>query len=439
MVQTLVQLKRGELNGCTSLKLSADLETFPIEILDLADTLEYLDLSANRLSELPPDFGKLRKLKVFFCSNNAFTIYPEVLADCPLLDIVGFKANCIEHIPDLAIGSHLRWLILTNNRIAGLPASIGNCYRLEKLMLAGNRLTELPDELQHCKALALLRLSANKIEYLPAWLFNLPVLSWLAFSGNPCCRPSISGTGATFIAYDSLKIQDKLGEGASGTIYRASSDGMLQDVAVKVFKGDVTSDGYPEDEMHSSIEAGDHEALVKIIGQTNDSSESKTGLVMELIPQHYTNLGNPPSLNTCSRDVFDSDKRLSAWQIMNILTAISSVANHLHQKGIMHGDLYAHNMLIDADGKTLFGDFGAATRYERNHSDFSHAMERIEVSAFGHLVDDLLSLYASVEQNTFYSALRALEKSCHLTDVGRRPGFEQIKSVLVEIKSQNLI
>lgn len=438
-MQTLEQLKRGELNGCTSLKLSAEIETFPMEILDLADTLEYLDLSANRLSELPADFSKLQKLKVFFCSNNEFTIYPEVLSDCSLLDIVGFKANHIGHVGDRAIGKNLRWLILTNNMISALPASIGDCYRLEKLMLAGNRLTALPEELQHCRSLALLRLSANKIEILPDWLLSLPKLSWLAFSGNPCSRTPNSEIEAPLISYDRLKIRNKLGEGASGTIYRALSEEMLQDVAVKVFKGDVTSDGFPEDEMHSSIEAGDHEALVKIIGKTNDSSESKTGLVMELIPQHYINLGNPPSLKTCTRDVFEPDTQLSALQVINILTSISSVANHLHQKGIMHGDLYAHNMLIDEDGKTLFGDFGAATRYERDHSTFSNAMERIEVSAFGYLVDDLLSLYASAEQDTFYSALRALEESCHLPDVGDRPGFEEIESILAEIKSQNLI
>lgn len=439
MVQTLAQLKRGELNGCTSLKLSADLKTFPIEILNLADTLEYLDLSANGLSELPPDFGKLQKLKVFFCSNNEFTIYPEVLADCPLLDIVGFKANRIEYIAEHAIGNHLRWLILTNNKIADLPAAIGNCHRLQKLMLAGNRLTLLPDALQHCKALALLRLSANRIEVLPAWLFSLPKLSWLAFSGNPCSRTPDSEIETPLISYDSLEIQDKLGEGASGTIYRASRDGMLQDVAVKVFKGDVTSDGFPEDEMNSSIEAGDHDTLVKIIGKTVDSDGAKAGLVMELIPGHYINLGNPPSLKTCTRDVFNADIQLSDLQIINILTSISSVAYHLHQKGIMHGDLYAHNMLIDEHGKTLFGDFGAATRYEQDHSAFSNAMERIEVSAFGYLVDDLLSIYTSKDQDTFYHALTALKESCHLADVSSRPNFKQIESILADIKRQNLI
>ena len=434
-MQTIKELESGELKGCTSLKLSERLTDFPVEIFTLADTLEYLDLSSNKLSVLPEDFAKLKKLKVFFCSDNEFTSYPQVLAECPLLEIVGFKANRIHDIPEDAISPNLRWLILTNNRVSALPKSIGKCYRLEKLMLAGNRLATLPDELQYCRSLALLRLSANQIETLPEWLFTMPKLSWLAFSGNPCGRNSVSEIEAPVIAYESLQIKDRLGEGASGTIYRASRDGMMQDVAVKVFKGNVTSDGYPEDEMNSSLEAGEHDTLVKILGVTDNIVESKTGLVMELIPKHYVNLGNPPSLKTCTRDVFDPKVSYSAKQILNILTSISSVANHLHERGIMHGDLYAHNMLIDDEGNTLFGDFGAATMYERELLTDTYSLERIEVSAFGYLVDDLLSLYHVSKNDDFSTALTSLKTLCLSPISNSRPNFEEIESILAKIKS----
>ena len=429
-MNTLKELKCGELKGITSLKLAEGLTEFPDEIFTLAETLTYLDLSSNKLSSLPADFGRLKNLKVFFCSNNEFTIYPKVLADCPLLDIVGFKANQIQEIAEDALGFNLRWLILTNNLVSALPKSIGQCSRLEKLMLAGNQLTSLPDELQFCSTLGLLRLSANQIETLPDWLLKMPKLSWLAFSGNPCSRNAVAETEAPVIAYDTLEIKDKLGEGASGTIYRASRDGMLQDVAVKVFKGEVTSDGYPEDELLSSIEAGEHDTLVKILGKTDDFVQSKTGLVMELIPKHYTNLGNPPSLKTCTRDVFDPAIQLSAQQIKNILKSIASVANHLHEKGIMHGDLYAHNMLIDDDGNTLFGDFGAATMYDRDHLTDAYAFEKIEVSAYGYLIDDLLSLYPLGESNHFSARLISLKEACLLADPQSRPNFEEIESIL---------
>src|SRR5687767_1319782 len=91
-MQTLEQLLNGDLKGSTRLKLSCGLKEFPLEILDLADTLEILDLSGNRLSALPPEFASLRKLKIAFFSDNNFIEFPAVLGQCLALEMIGFKA-----------------------------------------------------------------------------------------------------------------------------------------------------------------------------------------------------------------------------------------------------------------------------------------------------------------------------------------------------------
>ncbi len=69
-MHTLDDLRAGRLRGITRLNLCQDLIDFPREIFDLADSLEVLDLSGNRLSELPEDLYRLTRLKVLFCSNN---------------------------------------------------------------------------------------------------------------------------------------------------------------------------------------------------------------------------------------------------------------------------------------------------------------------------------------------------------------------------------
>src|SRR5687767_9430486 len=115
-MHTLEQLQAGALAGAKRIKLACGLTAFPREILDLADTLEVLDLSGNRLTCLPDDFGRLKHLKVAFFSDNDFTVFPPVLAVCPDLDMIGFKANRISYIPDEALSPRLRWLILTDNR-----------------------------------------------------------------------------------------------------------------------------------------------------------------------------------------------------------------------------------------------------------------------------------------------------------------------------------
>lgn len=421
-MHTLTQLRSGILNGITSLKLSERLTTFPEEIFELADTLEILDLSSNNLSSLPANFSRLKKLRILFCSNNLFTVLPEVLADCPLLEMVGFKANQIKVIPPRALNPNLRWLILTDNRIEELPATIGGCIRMQKLMLAGNRLTSLPTALQNCTNLALLRISANNLVSFPSWLLSMPKLAWFAFSGNPCCMTPRPQTIPT-VHWSQLKMQQVLGEGASGNIYEAelTHGPHSSTVAVKVFKGTVTSDGLPEDEMKSFMAAGNHSCLTTLLGEITDHPEGKKGLVMKLIPKNFINLGMPPTFETCTRDVFKKDFHLTETQILCIATSIAALAQHLHDKGIMHGDLYAHNILIDDQAEVLMGDFGAASFYDKRRSP---SLELLEVAAYGYLLDDLLSL--NTQPSDITNKLATLRDECIQEKVVSRPTFQSI-------------
>src|SRR5690606_34391903 len=166
-MHTLDQLRRGELKGITRLDLRAEISHFPDEIFSLADSLEVLNLSGNRLSHLPADLPRLRKLRILFCSDNEFTQVPEVLGQLPQLEMIGFKANAISHLPASALPHGLRWLILTDNQLTELPDELGHCTQLQKLMLAGNQLRSLPASLADCHRLELLRLSANRFEQLP--------------------------------------------------------------------------------------------------------------------------------------------------------------------------------------------------------------------------------------------------------------------------------
>ncbi|MGN7987581.1 leucine-rich repeat-containing protein kinase family protein [Pedobacter sp. 22226] len=429
-MQSLLALQNGELNGSVSLKLSENLSEFPKEIFGLADTLEVLDLSFNKLSALPEDFGRLKKLKIFFCSENLFTVLPEVLADCPLLDIVGFKSNQIKTVPSKSINPNLRWLILTNNNITELPEEIGLCKQMQKLMLSGNRLSALPEELANCRNLALLRIAANKLHELPQWITEMPKLSWIAFSGNNFSKTPAVET-LSLINWHDLEISHLLGEGASGVISKANRNigDETSEVAVKIFKGDVTSDGLPEDEMTAYIAAGYHPGLVNLIGQIAHHPEDKKGLVMDLIPHHFYNLGHPPSLESCTRDVFPADRKLSEKQIVSIAKTIASLAAQLHEAGIMHGDLYAHNTLIDEEGSTLFGDFGAASFYDKTAQP-AMALERIEVSAYGYLLDDLLSLKDDEVNEEVYATISKLRDACLDTLPLNRPGFKDLVEAL---------
>lgn len=283
-MHTLEQLLSGQLSGSRALQLACGLNEFPRAIFELADTLEVLDLSGNQLSSLPDDLPRLHKLRILFASDNHFTDLPAVLGRCPQLEMIGFKANRIRQVPDTALPTPLRWLILTDNQLESLPASIGQCRRLQKLMLAGNRLNTLPDTLAQCQELELLRLAANQLTTLPMWLTQLPRMSWLAYAGNPFCHAQETqarqNSPINSMAWDQLQLGPVLGQGASGVIYRATH---LQGahpahstaVAVKLFKGQVTSDGLPLSEMAACIHAGTHPhlipAIAKVTGHPSDA------------------------------------------------------------------------------------------------------------------------------------------------------------------------
>ncbi|MBE1276531.1 leucine-rich repeat-containing protein kinase family protein [Enterovibrio baiacu] len=401
-MHSLSQLRAGELVGVTRLTLSENLTEFPLEILSLADSLEILDLSNNQLSSLPDDIAQLHRLKIFFASNNRFDTMPEVLGNCPELEMIGFKANQIVHVPENALPPKLRWLILTDNRIETLPDSLGLRPRMQKLALAGNRLTSLPQTMRHLENLELLRISANQLTECPNQLLDLPKLAWFAFAGNPFCRTDISIDSVPHVASSRFSLQNVLGQGASGVISKAvwneAQQDFQNDIAVKVFKGEVTSDGYPQDELNACLKVGNHPNLVQSLAQVNEPGF--LALIMNLIPSHYKNLGLPPNFDTCTRDTFPAGFTLTIEHINTIVKQMRDVFEHLHANQVCHGDLYAHNTLYDEDANIIFGDFGAASMYHMLSDEQQAKIKQIEQRALDFFIDDLLSVCAEEDRDS---------------------------------------
>lgn len=194
-----------------------------------------------------------------------------------------------------------------------------------------------------------------------------------------------------------------LGQGAGGVTRKVLWKG--QPVAVKTFSGDLTSDGLPQDERAISVAVSslDHgrgptssSCLISMVGQTPGGA-----LIMEFL-QGYTALAGPPSFETCSRDVYPRQQFLSWDNVWTIATGLLQVLVQLHALGVCHGDFYGHNILITSedvsstssnDTTTTFrvklSDFGAAFFYDPT-SDSAEDIERVEVRAFGVLVEELL-------------------------------------------------
>jgi hypothetical protein len=294
-------------------------------------------------------------------------------------------------------------------------------------MLAGNRLSSLPESLAACHRLELVRISANGFRQIPHWLLKMPALAWLAFAGNPL-NDIHTQNPIQQIPWQQLTLQQVLGEGASGVIQQGrwvDDDGAGHDVAVKLYKGELTSDGSPLNEMAACIAAGQHPNLIPVEGQILGHPQQARGLVMQLISPTYVTLARPPSLESCTRDIYDGT-RMDLATVRRVAAGIAAACRHLHARGINHGDLYAHNILWKETGDSLLGDFGAAAFYP--DQDTGQMLESVEVRAFGILMAELLACCDASESDA--AALQALQARCVQHDVMQRPGFAEIVQTL---------
>ncbi|GJE54228.1 MULTISPECIES: leucine-rich repeat-containing protein kinase family protein [Methylobacterium] len=422
---TLTALRRGDLAGVRELRLPGCLDEFPQEIFGLADSLEVLDLSGGTLTRLPDDIGRLRNLRVLFCSGNRFDRMPPALGDCAALSQIGMRGTGTREVPGEALPPRLRWLTLTDNRIERLPNALGERPHLQKLLLAGNRLRDLPGSLANAENLELIRLSANRFAGLPPWLTALPSLAWLSFAGNPL-EGEVPPQDIALVPWADLDLGERLGEGASGVIHRAlwRGGGEARPVALKLFKGAMTSDGLPEREMAACLAAGDHPNLTGGLGRLVGHPDGMEGLALRLLPSHWRVLAGPPSLSSCSRDVYDPALRLDPGVALRIAHATASAAAHLHERGLLHGDLYAHNLLWDGTaGAAVLSDFGAASMLPPGPA--GEALQRIEVKAWGLLLGELLARCEAGRDD-----IGTLARACTQPDPKDRPLMAEVVAAL---------
>jgi serine/threonine protein kinase len=188
-------------------------------------------------------------------------------------------------------------------------------------------------------------------------------------------------------------------------------------VAVKLFKGAVTSDGWPQSELAACLAVAAHPHLIATLGPLAHHPQGTAGLVMPCIPPHYTPLAGPPSLDSCTRDVYPPGTEFSLATVLRIALGVASATAHLHASGLLHGDLYAHNLQSDPVGHCLLGDMGAASFLPADTAQ-STALQQIEARAFGCLLEELL---AHCPENC--PELARLRNDCLQSTVALRPLF----------------
>lgn len=408
------EVKELSLSGCTGVALPED-----TEVWSRFKSLKKLDLNNSSLTELPDEMDVLApSLEILFLSENKFDAIPDVIGKLSHLRVLSLRGNQLSELSSSNLpASSLVWLILTNNQIKRISADIGQLKGLQKLMLSHNEITTVPSELGDCKMLELVRLANNNINSMPTEILSLPKLAWMSLSGNPMSHSPKSSEKV--IKEKDIIIDHKhvLGKGASGVVYR----GTYQDkqVAVKIFKEQSKgSDGNAEDEMAINGLINNPLAISAIgVIESKGAPGTYGGLVMNLLSGTYS-LGKVPSFDTVTRDAGPSREatHMSRESIMSVIWNIASALEYIHSSsvGVSHSDVYLHNILKDDEGVSRLSDWGASYVYDRNNAQMAPMIERIEVLAFGRLIQNLFDWHLNIaipDSTESVSYLESMRKS----------------------------
>jgi serine/threonine protein kinase/WD40 repeat protein len=154
------------------------------------------------------------------------------------------------------------------------------------------------------------------------------------------------------------ELEELLGEGGMGTVYRARQSGVRRTVALKVVRPDrfvgLSRDRFEETIRRFQVEiqaaAGlEHESIVPVyeVGQIEGQP---------FFSMRYFEGG---SLDSVIRQ-----GPLDGREAARVVEKIARAVQHAHSQGVIHRDLKPRNILLDSDGQPYVADFGLAKTKE---------------------------------------------------------------------------
>lgn len=144
-------------------------------------------------------------------------------------------------------------------------------------------------------------------------------------------------------------VQEKLGSGGMGDVYKATHRVMKRDVAVKVLPSKLVNNAQAVQRFHREVQAAARLSHVNIV-TAHDAAEFRGVhyLVMECVE---------------GRDLaalVRANGPLPVDQAVNCVLQTAQGLDYAHQNGIVHRDIKPHNLLLDVSGTIKILDMGLA-------------------------------------------------------------------------------
>ncbi|MDO4793294.1 MAG: Stk1 family PASTA domain-containing Ser/Thr kinase [Filifactor alocis] len=145
------------------------------------------------------------------------------------------------------------------------------------------------------------------------------------------------------------ELLEKIGEGGMSVVYKAQCHMLNRIVAVKVLKEEYANNEEFLKKFKNealSVAKLNHANIINVFDVGQD--ESTSYIVMEYVEGR--NL----------KEVLKTQKKFSTSTMLDIARQIAMALEEAHQKGIVHRDIKAQNIMLSSKGVVKVGDFGIA-------------------------------------------------------------------------------